>query len=191
LTDKRKVRIIRRRDVHTYCELWSAAYSLLLQGRSEEEGSYYQFMGSLVFTAFSLEAFLNHIGPKLFMSWSDHERLGPREKLDLVACRVGVKVNYGQRPWQIMKKLFEFRNDVAHGKSVKVLKKDTIPLKRYQPGPVDLARTRWEEFCTHKNAERAREDVERMVHALNEASGLREHPFIGGWQENESTLEEG
>ena len=79
---KKKVTTTRKREVHTYSELWAASTSLLIQGRAEEEGSYYQSMGSLVFTAFSLEAFFNHIGPKVLNeNWSDQERLGPNETL--------------------------------------------------------------------------------------------------------------
>jgi hypothetical protein len=55
----------------------------------------------------------------------------------------------------------------------------------------EFVQTAWEKFCTQENAERAREDVEKIVHALHGASGLEEHPFIGGWQESEATLEEG
>lgn len=61
---RQTVRIKRDREVHTYCELWAASHWLLMQGSAEEEGSCYQFMGSLIFTAFSLEAFFNHISPK-------------------------------------------------------------------------------------------------------------------------------
>jgi len=190
MREKKKIKITRHREVHTYCELWWTAHSMLMQGRSEEDTSHSQFMGSLVFTAFSLEAFLNHIGPKLFQCWSDLERLGPKEKLNVLAEKLGVTVDYGKRPWQIIKNLFEFRNDLAHGKSIKVLEENVVTLSRYNHRSIVLARTRWEKFCTHENAERAREDVEKIVHTLSEASGLEEHPFIGGWQETDATLEE-
>jgi hypothetical protein len=188
---RQRVRIKRERDVHTYCELWSAATSLRMQGRAEEEGSYYQFMGSLIFTAFSLEAFFNHIGPKLFPDdWPKRERRGPKKKLEVLAEKLGLEVDYDSRPWEVLRTLFEFRNDLAHGKSIKVIDTTEVPLHKFRPRPIEFALTPWEKFCTRENAERAREDVENIVHALNDASGLGEHPFIAGSQETETTLEE-
>ena len=86
-------------------------------GKAQPEGSAHQFRASLVFTAFTLEAYLNHLGRKLFRCWDDLERLGPIEKLNVIADRAAVKIDYGKRPWQAMKQLFGFRNDIAHGKS--------------------------------------------------------------------------
>ena len=48
--------------------------------------------------------------------WEYLERLKPREKLDLLTDLTHVKPDYGSRPWQIVKELFDFRNDIAHGK---------------------------------------------------------------------------
>jgi hypothetical protein len=70
----------------------------------------------LVFRAFSLEAFLNWLGPQLIPHWKYLERLKPREKLDLIADLVRVKPGYGARPWQLVKELFDYRNALAHGR---------------------------------------------------------------------------
>lgn len=183
MVDKRKVKIEKERQVVTYAELWHTSWSLLKQGQSQEEGSYHQFIGSLVFTAFSLEAYLNHIGPKVFRNWAALERLAPREKLDIIAEKIGLHVDYGKQPWGIMKELFGFRNDVAHGKSIKIADEQIVSL-----GEDDcmraFAQTRWERFCTRRNAEKARKDVEEMVEALHAKAGIKdEFPFVTGFQE--------
>ena len=126
--DKRRVKITKERQVITYVELWDTSWSLLKQGQNREEGSFHQYAGSLVFTAFSLEAYLNHIGPKVFKNWAALERIGPKEKLDIIAEKVGLNVDYGKRPWGIMKQLFGFRNDIAHGKSIKIAEEQVVPL---------------------------------------------------------------
>ena len=126
--DKRMVNIKKERQVVTYAELWHTSWSLLKQGQSQEEGSFHQFMGSLVFTAFSFEAYLNHIGPMVFGSWDALERLAPKEKLDIIAEKIGLPVDYGKRPWGIVKELFGFRNDIAHGKSIKIAEDRVVPL---------------------------------------------------------------
>ena len=65
--NKRRVNHEGRQVSHV--ELWDTSWSLLNQGQNREEGSFHQFAGSF-FTAFSLEAYLNHIGPKVFRNWA-------------------------------------------------------------------------------------------------------------------------
>ena len=65
------VHVKKKRDVNTYALLWHTSWCLLEIGKNQSEGSFHQFLGSLAFTAFTLEAYLNHIGPKLFKTWDD------------------------------------------------------------------------------------------------------------------------
>ena len=110
MNTKDKISISRERDVRTYAEMWHTSRILLLKGQEIQEGAYHQFMASLVFTAFSLEAYLNHLGPKIFRCWESLERLSPKDKLNVVADKIGLEINYGVRPWQVMKDLFGFRD---------------------------------------------------------------------------------
>jgi hypothetical protein len=190
--DKRKVKIKKERQVVTYAELWHTSWSLLKQGQNQEDGSFHQFMGSLVFTAFSLEAYLNHIGPRVFRNWLALERLAPQEKLDIIAEKIGLHVDYGKRPWGIMKQLFGFRNEIAHGKSIKVAEEQIVPLGKEDDCMRQFAKTKWKKFCTRHNAEGARKDVEQMVRALHAKAEIKdEFPFVGGFQETEASLLEG
>ena len=187
--DKRRSKINKERQVITYAELWHTSEWLLKQGQNQEEGSFHQFMGSLVFTAFSFEAYLNHIGPRVFRNWGALERLGPQEKLDIIAEIIDLPVDYGKRPWGIMKELFEFRNDIAHGKSIKILEDRVVPIRKEDDCMRGFAKTKWEKFCTRQNAERARKDVEEMVKALHAKAEIKdEFPFIGGSQEAFASL---
>jgi len=187
--DKRRSKINKERQVITYAELWHTSEWLLKQGQNQEEGSFHQFMGSLAFTAFSFEAYLNHIGPRVFRNWEALERLGPKEKLDIMAEKIGLSVEYGKRPWGIMKELFGFRNEIAHGKSIKIAEEQIVPLGKEDDCVRELAKTRWERFSTRQNAEGARKDVEEMVKALHAKAEIKdEFPFIGGWQDTLATL---
>jgi hypothetical protein len=191
--DKRKVSIEKERHVVTYAELWHTSLCLMKQGQAHEEGSFHQFMGSLVFTAFSLEAYLNHIGPKLFQEqcWNGLERLTPQDKLNVIAEKIGQPIDYGKRPWGIMKELFGFRNDVAHGKSIKVAKTRVVSISKHDSDMREFEKTAWEAFCTRQNAERARIDVEKMVVILHDKANIAdEYPFVSGSQETMATLVE-
>ncbi len=184
------VAVEKEREVRTYHSLWQTSQCLLEKGQADSTGSFYQFMASLVFTAFTLEAYLNHIGPEVFKCWDDLERLGPRQKLNVIAERLQVDVNYGHRPWQVMKRLFGFRSDIAHGKSEVVKISHREPLDRHSDDQFgEFERTEWEKYCTEKNVLRAKEDVKKIVHALHEAGQFEDdYPFTPGFQFRSATL---
>ena len=57
-------------------------------------------MASFIFTAFTLEAFLNHIGQGIFKCWNDLEQLS-HQKLNLTAEKLEIEKDEGKRPLQI------------------------------------------------------------------------------------------
>ena len=191
MNSKRKVIVTKERNVTTYAEMWHTSYCLLVKGQEELRMSVHQFRASLIFSAFTLEAYLNHIGSKTFSCWEDLERLSPKEKLNVIADRLDVEIDYGKRPWQIMKKLFQFRNDIAHGKSIKVKSEKILPLENHSDDDFHelFERTRWEKYCTEKNALRAREDVEAIVKIMHRAAGFEnDFPFVSGFQVGGATV---
>lgn len=183
MRDKRKIAISLEREVKTYTEMWHTSKCLLERGIENPKGSFHQFMASLVFTAFTLEAYLNHIGPKLFDNWHDLERLKPCEKLNTVLEKLQINTDYGKRPWQVMRVLFRFRNDIAHGKSEVVRTNSKVPIRKHSENDFGFVKTKWEKYCTMANAQKAREDVENIVKTIHEAGKFEnDHPFIHGFQ---------
>lgn len=182
----------RERSVHTYTTMWWASEWFLNKGLQEPKGSKYEFMASLVFSAYTLEAYLNHIGRKLFGCWNDIERrLGPREKLNLLAERLKVEIKQGELPWQTMKALFDFRNDIAHGKSEDLEESNTLPLNEYDEERFQgFIQTRWEKYCIKDNAIRARQGVKNIVEILHAECRFEDnpHPFVSGMQLGSTTV---
>ena len=178
-----KINISKERNVRTYAEMWHTSRVLLKLGKESPKGSYHHFIASLVFTAFTLEAYLNHIGPQIFECWDSIERLSPKDKLNVVADKIGLEIDYGIRPWQVMKNLFGFRNDIAHGKSIKVNETITLKADTFDDNEIHAwAKTRWEKYCTEKNAQRARKDVAKIILLLHDSAGINELPFQTGMQ---------
>lgn len=182
---KRKARVSKERQVNTYAEMWRVSFELLRKAKEDRKGSYYQFMASLIFTAFTLEAYLNHIGQRIFACWNDLERLSPSKKLNVIAEKLGVAKDDSKRPFQTVSSLFKFRNDVAHGKSVQLKSEDQIRVidDKFDDYMHDPLETRWQKYCTLKNAERAREDVEKIIKLLHEVSGITDDMLfnVGMW----------
>jgi len=117
-----KVLVTKERIIYTYSELWHASNCVLQAGIREPKGSTWQFLSSIVLTAFAFEAYLNHVGPTVITCWPELERLPPWAKFELL-CET-LKVNFpkgkSQRPLQTIIKLLNFRNTMAHGRSVEL-----------------------------------------------------------------------
>ncbi len=79
--------------------------------------------------------------------------------------------------------LFGFRNDIAHGKSTEVVENIILNTDNLDNSIIyDLAKTKWEKYCTEKNAERARKDIYQIVILLHDTAGINEQPFNAGIQ---------
>ena len=185
---QKKARVTKRREVRPHAELWHTANCLLDAGQREPTASAHQLRASLVFRPFALEAFLNWLGQYVVPHWKYLERLKPKDKLELLADLIGVKPDYGLRPWQIMRVLFGFRNDIAHGKP-EILEKETLEsLDDFLDAKLgERLETTWEQFCTEENAVKAKEDVYKIAEALYVAADMKKKqmgphgPFAAGF----------
>ncbi len=177
---KKRARVSKKRQVNTYARMWHASYVLLYKGQADERGSTWQFMASLTFTAFTLEAYLNHLGAKIFQCWDDVESLSPQKKLNLVCEHLGVKPDYSCPPYQTVKHLFKFRNEIAHGKSVTIELKEQIRCvdDKLEEFMHETLPTSWERYCKERNAVAARKDVEVIIRELHERAAIADDPVF-------------
>ncbi len=151
MSQENKIKISKQRDVRTYAEMWHTSRVLLQKGLDEPKGCNHQFMASLVFTAFTFEAYLNQIGKKIFSCWKSIEKLSPKDKLNVIAEKIELEVDYGKRPWQTIKDLFRFRNDIAHGKSEKITEKIAIANNDFADSKInEFSRTKWKNTVRKK-----------------------------------------
>ncbi len=166
------------REVKTFVDLFHGSKVLIDKSKSVKEGSYFTTMGSLLLTAFTFEAFLNHLGHKKIKFWNKIDRISINSKYTVLCEEFELELDHSERPYQTIKQLFRFRNSIAHGRSeiLKVNKRVSSKDDPWQHAP----KTDWEEFCTESNAEKAREDIEIIIKELNEAAGLGDYPFISG-----------
>jgi len=188
---KGKARVSKERQVNAYVEMRHASHVILEKAEEDLEGSFYQIMASLIFTAFTMEAYLNHIGQHTFKCWDDLEgRLSPKSKLNLITEKLQILTDYGKRPWQTFSDLFRFRNSVAHGKSELLKSDNQIRLvdDTLDKHMHEFLETEWEKYCTAENAKQALEDVETIIKAVHKAAGMGDLPFMFGMQSSSATL---
>lgn len=151
-----------------------ASKVILYIGQENIGGVFYQYMSSLVFTAFALEAYLNHIGEKLFGCWDDLKRISPLGKLNVIAEKLGVEKDDGKRPFQTIKVLFDFRNDIAHGKTISLNDEYVIigTGEKLSNRMHKELQTEWEKYCNMRNAELAIKDVEKIIRGFHDKAGI-------------------
>jgi hypothetical protein len=179
------VLVTKERDVRTYSELWHASDCVLTAGQENPKGSSWQFLSSALLTAFTFEAYLNHVGPTLFTNWKHFDRLPPWAKFELLCDKLNVTFVSGsaKRPLQTVTKLLSFRNTIAHGRTEQV---QAAPLKRtvenYQAALGEDVLADWEKLIrTDEFAVRARDDVKAVLTQIHAARpDPKEHLFTFG-----------
>ena len=166
------------RQVRTFVDLRHTANVMLEKAEKDERGSYHTILTSILFLAFTFEAYLNHLGEQHLRIWGEDERLKVREKYDRICEALVVTPDSSRRPYQVIDTLFKFRNGLAHGRSVELTESKKI--SRDDNPSAHAPKTFIEEHCTIKNAHRFMEDLDTIVTELNVAAGMDDYPYVNG-----------
>ena len=166
-----KIRINRELNVVTYAEHWHTAKCLLQKAKQDKDGSYHQELACITFIAFTLESFLNQMGEELFGTWIDLEQLNVRGKINVIAEKLGVNVDYGKMPWQIVPELVAIRNKVAHGKNERLFEEIVIPESEYDRTLKGFLKTSWQKAVSSQNADKFIEEVESVCKIIWTSAG--------------------
>lgn len=171
-----KIKYSGNHTVLTYSYLRNSSNCLLKKAEETEEGNVHTSLASLVMSAFSLEASLNHIGTKLFPFWKDVEKnLSPESKLNFICHELKLKPNFSKRPYQSFKRILKFRNKLAHGKTETV---EGSWSANMDETPISQIETEWQKMCTPKKAKKILDDVTKIVTELHKKAGMGDLPFL-------------
>lgn len=171
----------RERFYNPFAELAHASGVLLDTAKGLKDGYFYQWMSSILVSAFALEGFLNLIGQRLFPCWKRLERrLSPIAKLELIAHAAQAPLDHNARPYQTIGKLFKFRNDLAHPKPQRLRPKPSREQGDLESIRRNYPRVPWEAECSAEFAQRVREDVAAVSQALCKAAGLEAYELPKG-----------
>lgn len=181
--DMNKVRVTGKKDMVTFAYMRLGAKHMLKLAEESQKGQLYLLVASLIFSAFTLEAYLNHLGKLRNKEWDEIERKYPKlDKYKLFSAAANVRVDFGVRPYRTLIELFNFRDHMAHGKTI-----------REQPFAIDvnanedylpqiLVENDWQAAVTLEMARHAIADVEVLIKELHSSSGFSDNPFnkLGG-----------
>ncbi|MCG7868173.1 MAG: hypothetical protein JAY74_17640 [Candidatus Thiodiazotropha taylori] len=85
-------------------------------GDPNNEPSKDLFVTIIVFLAFSIESYINHLGAGHLSIWDELERLPWRKKITILHKINNKEPNWGAQPLQFAKEVFTIRDKLAHGK---------------------------------------------------------------------------
>jgi hypothetical protein len=190
----KKVVVSKERSVYTYPELLHTSNCVLKSGIANPKVCSWQFLSSFLLTAFGFEAYLNHVSTRTINCWEQIERLPPWSKFELLCETLNVTfpAKKDKRPLQTIINLLDFRNDIAHGKSleVKINSKNCDFNDNLDSHLGERPLTHWERLIQTKEfAERVREDIEAVLNEIHNAiKDDKEHLFSFGMDVHGATL---
>src|SRR5690606_7078049 len=135
----------------TYNWMFKSARVALDFARQTEEGRFFQAMNVLVYSAFAMEAYFNHLGEALDSKWlSKERRFSKFKKLRHFNERLNLNRDLSEEPYLSVVDAFSFRDALAHGRTEEVERQETVEvteeeLRSYMIG------TEWMDSCTLEN----------------------------------------
>lgn len=165
------------------------AYQIAIENKNPHRYPY-PWMTCIVFSAFSLEAYLNFAGGEILSYWDKLEKITFKSKLEILHEVASLQYEPGNRPINTVLKLISMRNKMAHGKPAKFSFSIQSESKMVSP-MLDTIGTDWGKFCTKENAKRGLDDVAELVETLHSALKLEQSAmYYPGWSEVNVTKKE-
>jgi hypothetical protein len=164
---KKNVKVRKERHYRPHTEFYHAVSVHLSHVKEQHPGHYYSLLSAFLLSAFTLEAYLNYVGPVVERAWDDFEKSSPLAKLRHVACALGISLDSSMRPMQSIIELFTFRNRMAHPRASQVVEEYLSTSEEYQKDFYVEPRPKWMAFATEDNASRCHEDVGALIELIN------------------------
>ncbi len=179
---KKKYRIEARSTTNTYTWCQTAAREALRQAERPDGDCFCLSMMAVVFAAFMVEGFLNHMAmEKNIKGWDIIERkMSPRDKMQYLQQVLGLSIDMGKPPFQSFSQMQAVSDALAHAKTVEtetieehaISINDEWAVEEYWPMP------RWMQTCRSASAVRCMvDDAEAIVRSLSEQAGFKWPPF--------------
>jgi len=164
------IREMTTRTLRTYELLFETARRELDQAKARPVGSRYFLVSAGVFVAFTAEAFLNDLGSRVIPSWSQLQRLDPREKAEVLNIELfNDKVDWSVAPFQSVAAALGFRRALAHAHA-ETLSFDQVRTADHKDNEVPRTRrTAWQEHCDVATIQRWITDVRLLIEHFSRA----------------------
>jgi hypothetical protein len=166
----------------------------LHEAEEKQDVLYDRALVAITFSALAMEAFANAAGTKIVGDWDDFDKLSPFVKLKFLATYCKLEPDMGKEPWQTLRSLHKFRNEIAHPKSEQINKTveltDQAEINTFPDPPKSNFEARVNLEFAQKAYKAMRTIQELICSAIPEQNveGLRSDSWIGtGYFANDPT----
>lgn len=136
----------------------------------------------MVFSAFSLEAYIYHIGIHVVPNWDKTEKYkDPKRKLLELTAGRKFYPDFSSRPFATFDQIFDFRKQIVHGKT-EHLQQEEIREGEVGGNIPEMLLTSWEKMITLDIAISFVEDSQSMIKTLHPIFGYKTDPFFTQWK---------
>jgi hypothetical protein len=147
----------------TYDELFCLTGIYLKYAQEEEKYRLYNCMIVMVFSAFALEAYINHLGEKYIHDWERYEKKKFKDKLKHVFLTTSYTTKLESKPFCYIDEIFDYRKQIVHGRTEKIINRQKLII-----GDIPkLPETEWQKHTNLMNAEKFRNRVEEIIEKLS------------------------
>ena len=130
----------------------------------------YSLIGAGVFVALTAEAFFNDLGSRVIPSWSQLQRLDPREKAEVLSIELfNVKVDWSSRPFQSVAAALGFKRALAHAHAETLSFDQARTADRPENEVPRTRQTAWQEHCEVATIQRWITDVRLVIEHFSKA----------------------
>lgn len=145
----------------------------------EGEGLSLVIMAGLTFYAFTIEAKCNFIGMILFdEDWKEKDDF--KKKFKKISKALGIKCDFGERPFSTVKDVNIFRNTLAHGKPETLIEQEIVKIHRKEIDRPEMIKAEWEKQLTLEFLTQVKSDIEEIWRRLLEGSGMNIMDTLSG-----------
>jgi hypothetical protein len=156
-------------NLRTYQLLFETTRRQLRLAEVVPASSRYSLIGAGVFVAFTAEAFFNDLGSRVIPSWSQLQRLDPREKAEVLSIELfNVRVDWSIRPFRSVAEALGFSRALAHAHA-ETLSFDPVRTDRKESEVPRTRRTAWQEHCDVATIQRWVTDVRLLIEHFTRA----------------------
>ena len=171
-----------QRTIFPYVLFHDIAHYELQAARNTGEGRFDNCLKAMVFSAFSLEAYIYHIGIQVVSNWEKTEKYkDPKSKLlELTEVKM-YSPDFSSRPFATFDLIFDFRKQIVHGKT-EHLRQDEIKEGEVGENIPEMLLASWEKLITLDIAVSFVEDSQSMIKTLHPIFGYQADPFFTQWK---------
>ena len=154
------------REFFAHHMLLHAAELEIEEAQKSQVGRFNKCLVAMVMSSLAIEALANAVGSRVASDWPAFERMSPLEKIDFLVGQLSIVYDAESHPWQTVRYLAGFRNDIAHPKPELLQEEQVLPEVALGKTLFDSPQSKLEREITLGNACRAHTAVSTLKRIL-------------------------